>query len=135
MLGIVGMTRVVDVTKPSETGVVAVIRAHEDFPEKPTTLVTVFRNCLPGQAQTSLLEIAFDDTAFATSDGLRIGVLETQVREVLGEPNREARGDGNTRLLLYTSGIAFVVGDSEGQSKVKVITVRRPNCLEEEPCQ
>lgn len=72
---------------------------------------------------------------YATAEGLHVGMLENQVRDVLGEPNRIIM-EKDAHLLLYSSGILFDVNDKSGDDyqKVTQIYVRPSNCLKEVPC-
>lgn len=74
---------------------------------------------------------------YATAEGLHVGVLEQQVRDVLGEPTRIDRGTkGVSHALLYASGIEFWVSDRPGgdYQRVTVISVRPQKCWDNKPC-
>ncbi len=76
-----------------------------------------------------------NDPEYVTAEGLHIGVLEKQVRGVLGEANRII-AEKDAHSLLYSSGILFYVSDKLGEDSQKVtgISVRPRNCLKDVPC-
>ena len=84
-----------------------------------------------------ILQVMVNDPEYATVEGLHVGVLESQVRGALGEPNRVVSETARvSHSLRYASGILFWVNDApDPQSqRVEYIYVRPRNCLTDLPC-
>jgi hypothetical protein len=118
-------------------GLMSFLWLSRDFPPVAVmgTLTTECKDWT--QDGCRILGIIVVGSEYATVSGLHVGVLQKQVQDILGEPNRIFTSkDSHTHTILYSAGISFIVRDNDktGEHRVEAIIVRFPNCLKNVPC-